>query len=139
MFALGLLLLGMARAQAVERTLSIQAPATAAAGQAFEVVLSAATDAGHGEQVGFLQADVSVNGGETWTALCYLQQAGPKVAQKATVTPGAAGSLVKLRVRAAFRDGLAGDVDYTGAALRWHAEWKDWQSPPARQAAVTIR
>jgi hypothetical protein len=135
---LGLLLVGLVQAHALERTLAIQAPATAAAGQPFDVVLAATTDAGHGEQVGFLQADVSINGGETWSALCYLQESGPKVAQTVKVTPGAAGTIIKLRVRAAFRGGLAGDVDYAGAALRWHDAWKEWLSPPARHAVVKV-
>jgi hypothetical protein len=125
-------------AGAVERTLHVEAPATAATGQPLGIEISASTDAGQGEQVGFLQAEFSVDGGATWTAISYLEKAGAKVVQPATITPGPAGSTVKIRVRAAFRDGLAGDVDYTGAALRWHAGWKDWQSPPARYASIAI-
>lgn len=125
-------------AGAVERTLRIEAPANAAAGQPIPVVFFASTDAGAGEQVGFLQAEMSVDQGRTWTAICYLDKVGPKVVQRASLTPGAAGSTLRIRVRAAFRDGLAGDVDYTGAALRWHGPWKNWESPPARHASISI-
>ena len=54
---LGAALLLTGRAGAVERTLRIEAPATVIAGRELAVTISASTDAGHGEQVGFLQAD----------------------------------------------------------------------------------
>lgn len=131
-----LLLLGPAGA--VERALRIEAPASVVAGQPFTVVITASTDAGQGEQVGFLHAEGSVDGGKTWTAIFYLDKAGPRVTQPASLTPGPAGTTVKLRVRAAFRDGLAGDVDYNGAALRWHGSWAEWREPPARHASVAV-
>jgi hypothetical protein len=123
---------------AVERTLKIEVPASVGAGKDISVMLSASTDAGKGEQVGFLQVEVSMDEGKTWTAVCYLQKSGPRVAQQATLKAGAAGSTVKLRARAAFRDGLAGDVDYSGAAIRWDGSWNNWQTPPAKQVSVAV-
>lgn len=137
-FGLAVLFATLTRASAVERSLAIRAPATAAAGQAFEVVFTAATNAGQGEQVGFLQAEVSLDGGVKWTAVCYAENLGPDATRSVSITPGAAGSAVQVRVRAAYRGGLAGDVDYTGAALRWHGPWKEWLTPPARHATVNV-
>lgn len=131
-------LLWLGPAGAVEREIRIEAPATVVAGQTLAVVISASTDAGQGEQVGFLQAEGSVDGGKTWTPLFYLDQAGPRVTRPASLAAGAAGTTVKLRVRAAFRDGLAGDVDYRGAALRWHGSWAEWREPPAKHASIAV-
>jgi hypothetical protein len=135
---LGLLLICLGRGEAVERTLQIEAPASVVAGQAITIVIRASTDAGQGEQVGFLQAEMSVDGGKSWTAICYLQKSGPSVTQPASLNAGPAGTTVLVRARAAFRDGLAGDVDYTGAALRWHASWNEWRTPPARHASIAV-
>ncbi len=135
---LGALLLTVGCAGAVERTLLIEAPTSVAAGGELMVTISASTDAGQGEQVGFLQAESSMDGGKTWTAIFYLQKSGPKVVQHTSLKPGPVGTTVKLRVRAAFRDGLAGDVDFNGAALRWDGSWKAWQTPPAKQASITV-
>jgi hypothetical protein len=134
----GLLLLVASRASAVERTLRIEAPSLAAAGREVAFTISASTDAGQGEQVGFLQAESSLDGGKTWMAVCYLQKSGAKVTQSATLKSGLAGTTIRLRVRAAFRDGLAGDVDVSGAAIRWDGSWKEWKSPPAKQASITV-
>ncbi len=60
------------------------------------------------------------------------------MSQSASLTPGPAGTTVKLRARAAFRDGLAGDVDCNGAALRWHVGWAEWREPPARHASIPV-
>ncbi len=134
----GALLLALDNAGAVERTLRIEAAASVVAGRELMVTISASTDAGKGEQVGFLQAEASLDDGKTWTAICYLQKSGPKVVQQTSLKPGAAGTTVKLRVRAAFRDGLAGDVDYAGAAIRWDGSWKDWKSPPTKHASIAV-
>jgi hypothetical protein len=133
-----LLWAGSGRAGAVERTLVIDAPASVAAGQDLPVTISATTNAGQGEQVGFLQAETSLDGGKTWAALCYLQKSGVQVVQHASLQPGPAGTTVQLRVRVAFREGLAGDVDYNGAALMWKGSWENWQSPPAKHVTVTV-
>ena len=137
----GALLLALGRAEAVERTLQIEAPVSVAAGQELPVRIFASTDAGQGEQVGFLQAEYSIDEGKTWTAICYLQKSGAQVEQRTSLKPGPVGTTVKLRVRVAYRDGLAGDVDYNGAAIVWKGSWHDWKSPPAKHAsiAVTVR
>lgn len=135
-------LLGLALAlagRAVERTLDIEAPATVAPGAPVGVVLSASTDAGQGERIGLFQADFSVDGGRKWEGLCYLDNIGPDTRQERTITAGAAGTEVKVRLRVAFRDGLAGDVDYRGAAIRWHAEWARWQDPPAKTVTIAVK
>ncbi|MDB6114091.1 MAG: hypothetical protein JWQ83_1294 [Lacunisphaera sp.] len=137
MLAAGLAMLGTAGA--VERTLRIEAPVAIRAGQEFKVIISAGSDAGTGEKVGFLQAEVSVDRGKTWTAICYLQNCGPQVEQPANLKSGAAGTSVMLRARAAFRDGLAGDVDYTGAAIQWEESWKEWAEPPAKHRDVAVK
>ena len=135
----GILLLGLgAGGRAVERTVAIEAPRAAVAGAAVTVVLSASTDAGQGERIGMFQADFSTDGGRTWAGLCYLDNIGPTTRQERTITAGAAGADLKVRLRVAFRDGLAGDVDYRGAALRWHAEWAKWQDPPAKTVAIPV-
>ena len=134
----GALLLALGRAGAVERILRIEAPAAVAVGQELVVTISASTDAGQGEQVGFLQAESSVDGGKTWKAICYLQQSGEQASQRASLNPGAAGTTVKLRVRAAYRDGLAGDVDFNGAAIMWKGSWNEWKSPPAKHTSIAV-
>lgn len=123
---------------AVERQLRIEAPATASAGREVGVVLQASTDAGQGEQVGFLQAEMSADGGRTWVALCYLQNCGAHVEQRVTLPASPAGTTLRLRVRAAFRGGLAGDVDFSGAAIRWHDSWDEWRDPPAKQVSIPV-
>ncbi len=131
---LGLAVTGLA----VERTLAIEAPKSIPAGEACRVVLIASTTAGQGEQVGLFQADYSTNGGRTWEGLCYLDKLGPETRQERHITAGAAGTEIRVRLRVAFRDGLAGDVDYRGAAIRWHAGWEKWQEPPAKSVAITV-
>jgi hypothetical protein len=135
----GALLFILASSAAVERTLNIEAPETVISGRDFAVTISAGTDAGQGEQVGFLQAEYSIDQGRTWTAICYLEKAGAKVVQPASLKPGPAGSVVLIRVRAAYRDGLAGDVDHTGAAIRWREWWANWVAPAAMHAQVPVK
>ncbi len=134
----GALLMTLGQAGAVERKLLIEAPATVAAGQPLMIEIVAFTDAGQGEQVGFLQVESSIDDGKTWTAVCYLQKSGPKVRQSAKLTPGPAGTKVKVRARAAFRDGLAGDVDFSGAAIMWDRSWNEWKTPPAKLALIAV-
>jgi hypothetical protein len=135
----GLFLMAAVRGAAVERRLQIEAPAAVAAGQTLAVVFLASTDAGRGEQVGFLQAEMSLDGGKTWTPVCYLVNLGASAAHAESLKPGPAGSTVRLRVRAAFRDGLAGDVDFSGAAIRWHENWADWMEPPSRLLTIPVK
>lgn len=136
----GIVVLGLGvTGRSVERTVTIDAPQSAAAGSPVAVVLAAATDVGQGERIGLFQADVSIDGGKSWSGLCYLDNIGPSTRQERTITAGAAGSEIKVRLRVAFRDGLAGDVDYRGAALRWHAEWAKWQDPPAKTVTLAVK
>jgi hypothetical protein len=135
---LSALLLGTVTAGAVERILRIDAPATVKPGRALTVTVFAATDAGQGEQIGFLQVESSVDGGRTWVAVCYLDKVGATVERPVNLTAGAVGSRVQVRARAAFRDGLAGDVDYTGAALRWNDSWAKWAEPPAKSVVIAV-
>jgi hypothetical protein len=122
----------------VERTLKIEAPTAVRAGKDVLFIVAASTDAGAGEQIGFLQAEASVDGGKIWVPLCYLQKSGPQVSQEASIKTEPSTSAVKIRARVAFRDGLAGDVDYTGAAIRWEESWKEWKTPPAKHVSVNV-
>lgn len=133
-----LLLSVLIPAEAVERSLKIEAPAVVRAGKDQQVIISASTDAGSGEQVGFLQAEYSIDGGKTWVALCYLQNSGPQVTQAATVKTAQDTVLAQLRARVAFRDGLAGDVDFNGAAIRWEDSWNAWEAPPAKWVEIKV-
>ena len=124
-------------AHAVERSLIITSPASVSGNQEVAVTIEASTDA-IGEQVGFLQVEFSIDGGKTWKAVCYLQNSGQQVVQPAQLKPGPAGSEIELRARAAFRDGLAGDVDYRGAAIMWQGNWKVWETPPAKKVVIQV-
>jgi hypothetical protein len=124
--------------RAVERLVAVEAPPSVRAGAAVTVVLAASTDAGGGERIGLFQADFSTDGGRTWAGLCYLENIGVTTRQERVITAGPAGSVIRVRLRVAFRDGLAGDVDYRGAAIRWHGPWAEWQEPPARSATVAV-
>jgi hypothetical protein len=85
------------------------------------------------------QADVSQDDGRTWAPARYLDGLGAATTQTLDLNAGAAGSTVRLRVRVAFRGGLAGDVDHRGAAIRWHETWDRWAEPPAKSAAIAVR
>ena len=121
------------------RDLRINAPATVGTGETVEVSIQASTEAGLGEWIGFLHAESSIDGGKTWTPLCYLKEVGVRITRICTVKAGPAGTTLQLRVRAAFRGGEAGDVDYSGAAIRWDDTWAAWSQPPTKFAAVTVR
>ncbi|MBI2497026.1 MAG: hypothetical protein HYV75_03580 [Opitutae bacterium] len=125
-------------ASAVERIVRIDAPATAPAGSKVTVPVLARTDAGNGEQIGFFHAEYSTDGGKTWTGFCYEETAGVTATRLATFTAGPAGSKARVRVRIAFRGGVAGDVDFNGAALKWKDSWEKWQSPPAKISTISV-
>jgi len=133
----GSLLATVAAAHTVERNLTINAPTSVQEDQLAAVTIEASTDA-LGEQVGFLHVEFSIDGGRTWKAVCYLQNSGQRAVQPAQLKPGPAGSMIVLRARAAFRDGLAGDVDYRGAAIMWEGNWKVWGSPPAKRVVIKV-
>lgn len=125
-------------AYGVTRNIIISAPASVAAGSKVNVTVGASTDAGGGEHVGFLHADYSVDGGATWTAISYATKAGAKVSFKATITAGAGGSKVLVRIRVAYRGGKDGDVDYAGKPIAWSGSWDKWQEPPAKTATIAV-
>jgi hypothetical protein len=125
-------------AEAVERLLQIDAPAAAAARASVQVTVRASTDAGASEQVGFLHIEYSVDDGKTWTALCFDQNLGGAVVRTLQVPTGVAGKRTIIRARAAYRGGVAGDVDYRGGAIQWQTSWESWDEPPARTAVIKI-
>ena len=134
----GVLTLAAAPAYAVHREVKISAPVKATAGSTVKVSVAVSTDAGNGERIGFLHAEYSIDDGKTWTGFCFEQNAGPTLTRQTTFAVGAAGTRALVRVRVAFRDGQAGDVDFTGAAIKWEDSWAKWQGPPARFAATTV-
>lgn len=142
LFGLGLLLasggLGAARAAEPARTLTISAPESVAAGAAFEVRLLGATDFPD-ERIGFLHAEWSADGGKTWTALCYESDVPGGFDRRNSLTAGATGTRVLVRVRAAFRGSAAGDVDFRGGAIRWTDTWVEWRQPPAKVAVIAVK
>jgi len=121
------------------RDLHIDAPVSVRAGQEVGMSFTASTDAGQGEYVGFLQAEYSSDDGKTWIALCYLDNLGAMIKRGYTVKAGLAETTLRMRVRAAFRGGLAGDVDYSGSAIRWKDSWLNWEQPPTKVAVVTVK
>lgn len=122
---------------AVERSLTIEAPERGVAGQTVQVVVAAATSAGHGERIGFFQVEAKLAEDAEWTPLAYLDNLGPGHRQEFAIAPVRGGEL-RLRARVAFRDGLAGDVDQSGAAIRWKDRWAHWREPTARHAVIRI-
>ncbi len=133
-----LLLAAATPAFAVQRVLEITAPATAAPGAGIQVSVRVSTDAGAGEQIGFLHVEYSSDDGKTWVGLCYEQNDGPAVTRHFSLSTGEADSKTLVRARVAFRGGVAGDVDYTGAAIRWNDSWRQWRQPPARWAEIVV-
>jgi len=121
---------------AVNRAISIEAPAAAAAGSTVSVTLHASTDANDGEQIGHLQADYSVDDGMTWSRFCYVEKSGAELSHKVSFAVNAKGGKAIVRVRVAFRGGIAGDVDYKGGAIQWSDSWQKWLSPPTKYAII---
>ena len=113
-----------------ERTVEIGGPATVTAASPLTVSIS--------PRIGFFQAEASLDGGKTWQAVCYLENLAAETQQNVNLTAGPAGSVIKVRVRVAFRDGLAGDVDYRGAAIRWTETWGKWEEPPSKSMAIAV-
>lgn len=123
---------------AANRSLELLVPAKVAPGAQIRVRVLAATDAGAGEQIGFLHMEVSTDNGRNWSPLAYEQDLGASLDRGWSVAAGAAGTRVQVRVRVAFRSGVAGDVDHTGAAIRWRDTWEKWKEPPARLGTVAV-
>jgi hypothetical protein len=125
--------------RAVERYLKIEAVPTAQPGQNYRATIKAGTDAGGGEQIGMFQVDISVDDGRTWTGARYLDGLGASTTQGIDIPIGPTTTPVRLRVRVAFRGGLAGDVDFRGAAIRWQESWANWEEPPAQSVRIAVK
>jgi len=124
---------------AIDRMVSITAPAETRPGVPVHVSVMASTDAVDGEQIGFLHAQYSIDGGKTWVGICFEEKAGPILERGADFTAGDAGSKILVRVRAAFRGGKAGDVDYKGGAIKWDESWGNFRAPAGKFAIIYVR
>jgi len=123
---------------AVNRAIAIEAPAEAVAGSTVSVTIHASTDAGDGEQIGFLHAEYSIDEGLTWAQLCYAEKSGTELSRKLSFAVNTLGGMAIVRVRVAFRGGVAGDVDYKGGAIEWSNSWQKWRWPPAKFAVIHV-
>lgn len=126
-------------ALAVDRIVSIAAPVEVRPGGEVNVSVMAFTDATDGEQIGFLHSEYTLDGGKTWTGICFQEKAGGTLERVVNFMAGAAGSKVIVRIRVAFRGGKAGDVDFKGKPIDWDGAWAGWRSPPAKFAIVYVR
>lgn len=137
---MALLGLGLTPAtSAAERTLELAAIDEVRAGQSIRIEIRVGTDAGDGERIGFLHVEASVDDGKTWEPLSYLSNLETMHHNVYKLKAGAVGSSIKIRARVAFRDGLAGDVDYAGQAILWEDTWAKWAEPPARLLTIPVR
>jgi hypothetical protein len=130
-------LLTVVPALAVTRTLSLTAPATAKPGSNIHVEVAASTDAADAEQIGFLHAEYSADGGKTWVPV-YAENLGRKGMKGVDIPAGAEGTKALVRARVAFRGGKAGDVDFSGAPIQWGSSWGKWETPPAKSATISV-
>lgn len=135
---IALVLAVAASALAAERTVTITLAEKVPAGKPVYAAIAANTDFGGGEQIGFLHSEYSVDGGKTWKRFAFLTNVGPKIEHAINIEPGAAGSKIQVRVRAAFRGGKAGDVDVNGKKIEWDKSWNAWGSPPTKVATATV-
>jgi hypothetical protein len=133
-----LLMLCAAPCFAVNRTVVIEAPSTVTAWADVDITVAASTDAGSGEQIGFFHAQYSIDGGTTWASISFEETLGNSAKRTTSITVGPAGSKTIVRLRIAFRGGSAGDVDLTGAPIKWEGSWTNWQSPPAKIATINV-
>ncbi|MFI5335296.1 MAG: hypothetical protein ACHQ5A_00820 [Opitutales bacterium] len=122
---------------AVKRVVSITAPASAVAGSTVHITIAASTSGEGDEQIGFLHAQYSTDGGKTWVGICFDAKVGLAVSRQASPAAGKAGSSILIRARAAFRSS-AGDVDYSGQSINWDGSWDKWQVPPAKVTRIMI-
>lgn len=133
-----ILVLSTGPAFAAKRLVEIDAPVRAVARTKVVITVTASTNAGDGEQLGFFHAEYSVDGGRTWTGFSYDQNLGTSATRSVSFPVGAKGSQAKVRVLVAFRGGKAGDVDFTGAPILWDGTWAKWESPPAKLATIDV-
>jgi len=122
---------------AVTRSVVINAPATAAAGSSVHVTVAVSTDAADAEQIGFLHAEYSSDNGKTWQT-SYAEKVGRVATRAIDFKVGPAGTKALVRVRIAFRGGKAGDVDFSGAPIKWGGSWGTWETPPSKHAAINV-
>jgi len=135
--ALGLMLLAAQTAlAAVHREVNIKAPNTASARSLVSVTLTASTDAPD-EQIGFFQAEYSIDNGKTWVSICYDTNTGTSTRREGTFTAGPSASTALVRVRVGFRN-KTGDVDFAGAPIVWNESWDKWLKPPAKYSRIVI-
>ena len=124
---------------AADRWLAISVPMQAAAHSSLSVSITAQTDAGAGEHIGFLHAEYSVDGGANWIGICYDEKLGSNTTRTVAIKVGPASSKTLVRARAAFRGGAAGDVDFTGAPIKWDQSWTTWGAPPAKITTIAVK
>ena len=134
-----LLILAAVPAFAANREVTITAPAEVKPGTGFQAVVTASTDAGGGEQIGFLHIEYSVDGGKTWTSHCYEEKVGNSATRTVDLLAGIRGAKIIVRTRVAFRGGKAGDVDYLGGPIQWNETWEKWLSPSARVRIIYVK
>lgn len=133
------LLLGAvsAFAAAPRRVLGFAGPTVVRPGADVQIMVNASTDAADGEQIGFLHAEYSIDGGKTWTPV-YAEKLGGAISRPINFKVGADGTEALVRARIAFRGGKAGDVDYSGAPIVWEGSWSAWATPPAKVTRITV-
>ncbi len=112
--------------QAADRVLQIVAPKTAKAESTVHATVMASTKGAGVEQIGFLQVEYSVDGGENWTVVCYDENVGAQASRAFDMKVGEGG-------------GAAGDVGFDGNAIKWDTTWGTWDTPPARRAVITVK
>ncbi|MBI2814971.1 MAG: hypothetical protein HYX71_11875 [Opitutae bacterium] len=125
-------------AHAVNRNITIAAPVEVSAGGSVTVAISAGTDAGDGEEVGFFHAEYSTDGGKTWAPIVFARNSGSAVGKEIVFLAGAKGVKSLIRVRAAFRGGKAGDVDLLGKPIEWNGSWENWRAPCTKYAVIYV-
>lgn len=132
------LLLTALPALAIERGLTIAAPAAVKPGENIHVVVTANTAATDGEQIGFFQVEYSGDGGKSWTPV-YAEKVGRSYSKAIDFRAGAAGSAAQVRARMAYRGGKSGDVDFAGKPLDWGGTWTKWSTPPAKSVTIEVK
>jgi hypothetical protein len=134
---LALLALTAIPAFAVNRDITITAPAKVVPGASVHVAVTASTDAADAEQIGFFQAEYSIDGGKTWVPV-YAEKVGRSATRAIDFVAGAEGSQALVRARMAFRGGKAGDVDFAGKPIAWGGSWGKWETPPSKSATIRV-
>lgn len=129
---------GAASALAGNRVIKITAPEFVVPGAEVAIPVFASTDH-RNERIGFFHAEYSVDGGATWIGFCFAEDAGRAKLSTANLLAGSDGSVIKIRVRIAFRGGKDGDVDVDGKLIDWDGAWNKWQSPPAKLVTIAVR